>query len=466
MKNISKFISPVFLVFSIFLLINIFYRSEVYYSGTKLDYYLKYYIISGAIITFSIASFFIQKDIKIKIALFFVSTIFALYLVEGYLDISKSLYIKQYLKKRGIEKFEPRTRFEMYQDLKKEDPNIVVKISPSIFTNEINQNIHPLSGISNRKTLYCKENGYFMIYQSDRYGFNNPNEEWDKKEIEYLLVGDSFTHGACVNQPDTIAGNIRSALNQNKKGVLSLGYSGNGPLIEYATLREYFPFTNAKRVLWMYYENDLTDLDRELKNSILLNYLNDKKFTQNIKSRQKEVDKKTLNNLLQEYKITQERSEEEKLFQKFGEYERSYTKRFIKLYSVRDMAINRFFRVGWLAPSPLPPREKEFEKIIKLANELTENNGGTFYFVYLPQIIRYLDFAQNNTKEFRKYEKIVKIVNKLNIPIIDINSELFEKHKDPLSLFGFRRYGHYNEDGYSLVAQIILDKVKSYESVK
>jgi hypothetical protein len=466
MKNISKFISPVFLVFSIFLLIHIFYRSEIYHSGTKLDYYLKYYIISGVIIIFSIASFFIQKNIKINITLFVVSTTFVLYLIEGYLDVSQFLFEKQYFEKRGIERFEPRTRFEMYQDLKKEDPNIVVKISPSNFKYETNQNIYPLSGISNRRTLYCKENGYFMIYQSDRYGFNNPNEEWDKKEIEYLLVGDSFAHGACVNQPDTIAGNIRSALNQNKKGVLSLGYSGSGPLIEYAALREYFPFTNAKRVLWMYYENDLTDLDSELKNSILLNYLNDKKFTQNIKSRQKEVDKKALNNLLQEYKITEERLEKEKLLHERSKEHRSYIKKIIKLYTVREMVINRFFRVGWLAPPPLPPREQEFEKIIKLANELTENNGGTFYFVYLPQIIRYLDFAKNNTKEFRKYGKIVKIVNKLNIPIINIYSELFEKHKDPLSLFSLRKFGHYNEDGYSLVAQIILDKVKSYESVQ
>ena len=143
MKGISKFISLVFLISSIFLLIYIFYRSEVYHSGTKLDYYLKYYIISGAIITLSIASFFIQKDIKINITLFVVSTTFVLYLIEGYLDVSHFLFEKQYLEKRGIERFEPRTRFEMYQDLKKEDPNIVVKISPSNFKYETNQNIYP-----------------------------------------------------------------------------------------------------------------------------------------------------------------------------------------------------------------------------------------------------------------------------------------------------------------------------------
>ena len=119
----------------------------------------------------------------------------------------------------------------------------------------------------------------------------------------------------------------------------------------------------------------------------------------------------SLNKLLQEYKITQERLEKEKLLHERLVEHRSYIKRFVKLYTVREMGIHRFFRVGWLAPPPLPPREQEFEKIIKLANELTENNGAKFYFVYLPQIIRYLDFSQKNTKEFRKYGKIVLIVH-------------------------------------------------------
>ena len=43
----------------------------------------------------------------------------------------------------------------------------------------------PLSGVSNRKTILCNENGYYAIYQSDRYGFNNPDQEWDKQKIEF-----------------------------------------------------------------------------------------------------------------------------------------------------------------------------------------------------------------------------------------------------------------------------------------
>ena len=28
------------------------------------------------------------------------------------------------------------------------------------------------------------ENGYWVIYKSDRYGFNNPDKLWDKDNIE------------------------------------------------------------------------------------------------------------------------------------------------------------------------------------------------------------------------------------------------------------------------------------------
>ena len=111
---------------------------------------------------------------------------------------------------------------------------------------DINSNIFPLSGISNSDTIYCNENGYFSIYQSDRYGFNNPNKEWDSIQIEYLLIGDSFTHGACINRPNDIASVLRTLSN---KPVLNLGYAGNGLLIEYATLREYLP-KNVKNILW------------------------------------------------------------------------------------------------------------------------------------------------------------------------------------------------------------------------
>ena len=83
--------------------------------------------------------------------------------------------------------------------------------------------------------------------------------------------------------------------------------SGNGPLIEYATLREYLN-TNVKKVLWIYYEgNDLGNLENEKTNDILINYLKDLNFTQNLKFKQNDIDS-LLSNLIEERE--KERKEE------------------------------------------------------------------------------------------------------------------------------------------------------------
>ena len=104
---------------------------------------------------------------------------------------------------------------------------------------------------------------------------------------DYVFVGDSFTHGYCVNRPNDIPSVIRSI--HNKK-VLNLGYGRNGPLIEYATLREYLP-KNVKKIVFMYFEgNDLDDLNDELKKKILTKYIVDEDFNQDLKEKQKFID--------------------------------------------------------------------------------------------------------------------------------------------------------------------------------
>ena len=100
-----------------------------------------------------------------------------------------------------------KSNLELYNDLKKHNPNISISFVPGYLKID-NNLIFALSSISKRKTLLCNEGGDHIIYQSDRYGFNNPDKEWDKEKISFFLVGDSFTHGDCVNETDTIGGMI------------------------------------------------------------------------------------------------------------------------------------------------------------------------------------------------------------------------------------------------------------------
>ena len=296
MNLLKKVFSPAALTFSSLLLVYVIYKSEIYNDGNIRNYYFSYYLISLLFIFFSIITFFINQKIKEYLIILIISLMLSLFLYEGYLStnlhVSKneSLKIKHYENQTG-KKWDTRSKIQVYEDLKKKDNEIALFVSPHEYLNK-NYPILSLSGISISKTIHCNENGYYSIYQSDRYGFNNPDEEWDKKEIEYLLVGDSFTQGACVNRPNDIPSIFRILSN---KSVLNLGSENNGPLLEYASLREYLN-SNVKKVIWIYYEgNDLKNLHVEINEKILMNYINDLTFTQNLKLKQSEINDLAIN---------------------------------------------------------------------------------------------------------------------------------------------------------------------------
>ena len=124
----------------------------------------------------------------------------------------------------------------------------------------MDERLLPLGGISNKTTVGENENGRRMIYLSDRYGFNNPDSEWDAKEVEWLLTGDSFAEGEAVQPGEDIAGQIRAITHQSS---INLGRAGNGPLMELAELIEYAGAVKPRIVLWIYYGNDQNDLYKE-----------------------------------------------------------------------------------------------------------------------------------------------------------------------------------------------------------
>ena len=293
------------------------------------------------------------------------------------------------------------------------------------------ENFFPFSEISNSKTIHCNENGFYSIYKSDRFGFNNPDKEWEKKEIEYLIVGDSFVHGNCVNRPNDISSVLRDVSN---KGAINLGYEHHrGPLMQYASLREYLN-PNVKKVIWVYFEgNDLYDLKNELNNKVLIKYLDNPNFTQNLKLKQNKIDKiakKIISEKLLKIK-------NESLFLKF-----------IKLYYSRSL-----LNLTLVPQEEIFYNEPEFTKILKLTKNFVEKNNSKLFFVYLPEYNRYITEYDNTN-----YIKIKRIVDELKVPFIDIHNEVFKKEQNPLDLFPFKMKGHFNVKGYKKTAEFIYNR--------
>lgn len=464
----QNFLYKIIVIITSLLLCYTFYRSEIYYKGELRAYY-NYIYTTLILILFSLIIYnFLNKKVKKYINIFFFSALFTLYLFELYqlkfvpitkLDIENSILKKKVklLKKNENKIYDTRNEYDAYIDLKKKYKNIVPAIGP---VNNINNiNILPLGGIANSKTLYCNENGYYAIYQSDRYGFNNPDREWDEEEIEYLLVGDSFVHGACVNRPNDISSVLRAI---SDKTVINLGYGGNGPLLTFASLREYLK-PNTKNVVWFFYEgNDLKNLHKEINSSILKKYLTNLNYSQNLPYKQSRI------NHLLEKKIQKKINflKSHKNMIKVKKYSENTIKisQFIKLFRTRKLLSKTF------ANKPIPKKDNKkfdhwdtnkkvndtFISILKETNILVKKNNSNFYFVYLPANRRYFDHTFNDNLR----TKIKSITNELDIIFIDIHEEVFEKVKNPKIYFPFGFSGHYNKLGYKKIAERIYLLIK------
>ena len=83
--------------------------------------------------------------------------------------------------------------------------DLVPRMPPSYVMGVLNDKITYLSGVSNIKTILCNESGEYAYFDSDKYGFNNKNQIYDSNKIDSVLLGDSFTMGACVDPKDNLA---------------------------------------------------------------------------------------------------------------------------------------------------------------------------------------------------------------------------------------------------------------------
>lgn len=334
--------------------------------------------------------------------------------------------------------FDTRTRYQVFSDLRDEGRDAYPGLNAAQLTGlaaleHEGVSVLPLAGIADTWTIHCNESGEYTLYQADEHGFNNPPGQHARSDI--VLVGDSFTHGNCVPAGEDIAGQLR----QRRRNALSLGYSGDGPLMELATLREYAAPLGPGTVLWLYYEgNDLEDLEVEAKNPLLRKYL-DADFTQDLPHRQAEVDS-ALKAYIEATAAGRARPEARG-------WRDTPLARVARLQHTRAR-LQTLWRSS--RPSPVPP--PLLEETLAAAKDLTTAWGGRFIIVYLPSWRRYA--AEADAGELYHRDRVLAIARRLDIPVIDIH-ETFRQHPDPLALFPFRVEGHYTAEGYALVASAI-----------
>ena len=357
---------------------------------------------------------------------YFILPILIVYFFELYLSrIIPNLY-ENYRFKKALtnKKYDKRTRVEIFKDLNQFD-NYTITTSPMNF---IKKSLIPLSGISLKKTIDCNEDGFYSIFFSDRYGFNNPDYLWESDQLDAILIGDSFTMGSCVNRENSISGNLllKNFIN------LNLGYSGNGPLLELASLKEYYPTNKKVRyIIHIFFEgNDYHDLILE-KDSQLTNYMKNN-FSQNLIS----LDNKK--NLFLEKEIEEQTKLNSIRFLKI--------KQIIKLYNLRSrikFLINRKSNEFLLDYDLL---EKIFINIKSFAND----KNVEYLVVYIPDAINSNAFDES-------HKQLTKILINNDIKFLDFKKILTRNNKEISDKFFPAKYrSHLSGKGYKFVANEIL----------
>jgi hypothetical protein len=334
------------------------------------------------------------------VALVVVPTLAVIYAFEGYLITSPSSLSKQNeisrLKLQGIEAFPTIPLAAWYLDY---------------FRGEIDAGKMPLAlgGVSNVRTVFCREKEGWIDYDADRYGFRN------SKRSDVVVVGDSFAKGACVRKP------VASLL-----GAMTFSAEQSGPLFTLATLLEYALPERPQAVIWMFYEgNDLADLKREATSSLLLSYLDGR--TQDLRTRQDEIDASL-------------RAGTRRLDDTWASFIRLQ-----RLRALLGLLGVRSARSPQVDLAVLPT----LARTLKAAVKATRAAGARFLFVYIPAPDRLAGDSNHLMNIEREVMSIACAAGAEPVPI--------EWGSNPLQFYTSfpGQYGHWNEAGTRHVADAI-----------
>lgn len=358
---------------------------------------------------------------------------------QQHFDTRSRLQVIQDMRARGINAFPdvfPMVLFE---------PGSGVSIQSSLASN--GEEFLPVAGMAMTTTVFCNESGEYVVYESDEHGFHNPRGIWAKQSAEIVALGDSYTHGVCVPSDKGFVAVVRS----QHPDTINLGVNGHGPLTSLATLKEYGPLLNPKIVLWFYYEgNDLRDLDGGEKNSPLLRKYLTSSFSQHLFARQAEIDEK-LRTFLD---TAMAKAAAPVSFEKVLKLQ--HLRQAVQLFYDRRPAeqglsaelLEYLRHTG----APAAPEDLQlFEEILAEAQATASAWHGQVVFVYLPTWERYR--VPETASQDR--DKVLNIVDRLHLPLVDLHP-VFNAQSDPLALFPFRRYAHYNAAGHKLVGEEVI----------
>jgi hypothetical protein len=296
------------------------------------------------------------------------------------------------------------------------------------------QGFYPLSHVSNARIVKCNENGQYLLYCTDEYGFDNPPGLLRQGTADVAVVGESFALGHCLPEKDNLVGMIRA----HYPRTVNLSMASSQPLTTLASFREYVEPLRPRVVLWTV-NIAFVDGRSELRDPVLGRYL-DPTFSQGLMRRQAEVDR-----LVGSFALPLQR--------RFDERERLHrAERWKHVWELRAIR-SRLPQLLQLERAVQKSADLAvLLRSLELADRTTQAWGGVLMVVIVPA---FHDVFARGAERSEVREELKRSVAALGIRVID-TVELFRHQRDPTSLYMLGINNHPNRHGYTLFADQVL----------
>jgi hypothetical protein len=355
--------------------------------------------------------------------------------------------------------FDARLPFEVIDDFARAGVEVYPVIYPTIIRNfggvKINGRAFlPRNNVANAKVILSNEHGSFPVYDLDELGFPNPKELLlFSRNIDNLIVGDSFAFGACAKPEESVGHLLRA----NYPRTIVLANNGISTLDYLKLISDFAPTLRPKVTFWLHYEMiDLASI----------------RFIDPDEYQKGEFSEGPLDYFANRAFLSERLSEIARKYQEQERAQYAYPGKLRRMISERPK-LSSLLSLTWLyrqiVPRPVEvgywrfPIEEvlaKYGEILSSAQKVLAPWKGKIVFVFLPG----WDAIKNPAWLQSERLQLLEMVRAMGIPVIDFKHLLVATGR-PFDFFPNGVEGHYTGEGYALLASE-LRKMAQYNPTK
>jgi hypothetical protein len=301
----------------------------------------------------------------------------------------------------------------------------------------------PLANPSNAYVVECNEGPGYLKFRSDEFGFNNP-PGLAQGPVDVAVIGESFALGHCVAPASSAVAIVRA----HYPRTANFGVPGSRVLSQLGVFREYVAPLEPPLVVWFVNPN-FAEPRREASQPVLLKYLDDPSYSQQLRLKQSKVDV-----FLRELVIPLDAQHDAEVRQRMETARRFPLERVVKFTEIRKLV-----DFGPAVQRPLPPPDlSHFGRAIGLLTKAVQGWGGRLVVVILP---RY-EISTGEPGSVTQYEAVRRALAASAVSVVD-GVALFEQQPDLLGLYTLRTNNHPSERGHAVIAGAVVAALEGEE---